>query len=51
VQHGVSAICTPRLGFITGMYLVDADSFHSLLMQNFKRLIAAMVPSSRKENR
>jgi hypothetical protein len=39
VQHGASAICSPRLGFITGMYFAVADSSHSLLMQYFKRLM------------
>ena len=44
-KHGASAICTPRLGFITGMYFDVADSVHSLLMQNFKRLIVISLSS------
>jgi hypothetical protein len=33
VQHGASAISSPVLEFVTGMYLLVLDSRHSLLTQ------------------
>lgn len=33
VQHGASAISSPVLEFVTGIYFPVADSFHSLLRQ------------------
>jgi hypothetical protein len=38
VQQGASAITSPVLEFVTGMYFPVFDSFHSLFTQYFKRL-------------
>jgi hypothetical protein len=44
VQQGASAITSPVLEFVTGMYFAVFDSFHSLFTQYFKRLAAITTP-------
>ena len=44
VQQGASAITSPVLEFVTGMYFFVFDSFHSLLMQYFNLLTAIIPP-------
>jgi hypothetical protein len=43
VQQGASAITTPVLEFVTGIYFDVSDCFHTLLIQYLKRLIEPML--------
>jgi hypothetical protein len=40
VQQGTSAITSPVLEFVTGMYFFVADSFHSLFTQYLERFVS-----------
>jgi hypothetical protein len=44
VQQGASAITSPVLEFVTVIYFVVFDSFHSLFTQYFKRLAVMIYP-------
>jgi hypothetical protein len=44
VQQGASAIISPVLEFVTGMYFAVFESFHSLFTQYFKRFVAMIHP-------
>jgi hypothetical protein len=46
VQQGASAITSPVLEFVTAIYFVVFDSFHSLFTQYFKRLTVMIDPPS-----
>jgi len=43
VQQGASAITSPVLEFVTGMYFFVFDSRHSLFTQYLNRLGAAII--------
>jgi hypothetical protein len=44
VQQGASAITSPVLEFVTGMYFVVFDSRHSLFTQYLNRLATMIYP-------
>jgi hypothetical protein len=44
VQQGASAMISPVLEFVTGIYFAVFDSFHSLFTQYFSLLTVIMYP-------